>query len=171
MKLKSYMLKVVKKWYCGIADVRLKHKIVVVMQVNAGENKSQDIINFFESVGVKNYFSTQNEQWQNGLPETAINSIMLIARTVMVESRLGGRFWFTAALAIFAHLGIPFSRIWVQVMNIFECQTTRERKTRAIEAINLGFKPNASCYLLFIPEKNCLMTSNQVKLNEYLFPS
>ena len=41
---------------------------------------------------------------------------------------------------------------------------------RAIEAINLGFKPNASGYSLFVPEKNCLMTSNQVKFDEYLFP-
>jgi hypothetical protein len=39
----------------------------------------------------------------------------------------------------------------------------------AIEAINLGFEPNAGCYLLFIPEKNCLMTSNQMKFDEYLF--
>ncbi len=60
------------------------------MQDNAGENKSQDIIDFFESVGVKNYFSTPCEQWQNGLPKSAINSIMLIEQTVMVESRLGG---------------------------------------------------------------------------------
>ena len=99
MKLKSDMLKVVKKWYSDIADIRLKHKLVVVMRDNAGENKSQDIIDFFESVGAKKYFSTGYEQWQNGLPESAINSIMLIARTVMVESGLGGRFWFKAALA------------------------------------------------------------------------
>ena len=29
---KSNMLKVVKKWYSDIADVRLKHKLVVVMR-------------------------------------------------------------------------------------------------------------------------------------------
>ena len=57
MKLKSEMLNVVKKWYSDIADLRLKHKLVVVMRDNAGENKSQAIIDFFESVGVKNYFS------------------------------------------------------------------------------------------------------------------
>ena len=75
MKLKSDMLKVVKKWYSDIADLRLKHKVVVVMRDNAGENKSQELIDFFESVGVKNYFSTAHEQWQNGLAEAAINSI------------------------------------------------------------------------------------------------
>ncbi len=55
--------------------------------------KKQEIIGFFESSGVKNYFSIPQEQWQNGLPE-AINSIMMVARTIMAESGLGGRFWF-----------------------------------------------------------------------------
>jgi hypothetical protein len=31
MKLKSEMLNVVKKWYSDIADLRLKHELVVVM--------------------------------------------------------------------------------------------------------------------------------------------
>ncbi len=90
MKLKSDMLGVVKKWYSDIADIRLKHKLTVVMRDNAGEHKSQAIVDFFESVGVKNYYSTSYEQWQNGLAEAAINSIMMISRTVMVESGLGG---------------------------------------------------------------------------------
>ena len=99
MKLKSDMLKIVKKWYSDIADLRQKHKLVVVMRNNAGENKSQELVDFFESVGVKNYFSTAHEQWQNGLAKAAINLIMMISRTVMVESGLGGRFWFKSALA------------------------------------------------------------------------
>jgi hypothetical protein len=46
----SAMLKVVKKWYSDIADLRQKHKLIIVMRDNAGENKSQEIIDFFESV-------------------------------------------------------------------------------------------------------------------------
>ena len=38
MKLKSYMLKVVKKWYSYIAILRQKHKLLVVMRDNAGES-------------------------------------------------------------------------------------------------------------------------------------
>ncbi len=53
MKLKSDMLKVVKKWFSDIAVIKQKHKLVIVMRDNAGENKSQEIIDFFESVGVK----------------------------------------------------------------------------------------------------------------------
>jgi hypothetical protein len=99
MKLKSDMSRIVKRWYSDIADLGQKHQLVVVMRDNAGENKSQEIIELFESVGVKNYFSTAHEQWHNGLAEAAINSIMMISRTVMVESGLGGRFWFKSALA------------------------------------------------------------------------
>ncbi len=102
MKLKSDMLKVVKKWFSDIADLRQKHKLAVVMRDNAGENKSQEIVDFFESVGVKNYFSTAHEQWQNGLAEAAINSIMMAAcrkdnrggiwtwRSILVQGSIGG---------------------------------------------------------------------------------
>ena len=44
------MLKVVKQWYSDIADLRAKHKLFIVMRDNAGENKSTDIREFFESV-------------------------------------------------------------------------------------------------------------------------
>jgi hypothetical protein len=47
---------------------------------------------FLDSVGVRNHFSASHEQWQNGLAEAAINSIMRLASTVMAESGLGGRF-------------------------------------------------------------------------------
>jgi IS30 family transposase len=44
------------------------------MRDNSGENKSHEMIEFFESLGVDNYFSAANEKWQNGLQESAINS-------------------------------------------------------------------------------------------------
>jgi hypothetical protein len=34
----------------------------------------QEIIDFFESLGIKNYFSTPNEKWHNALPESAMQS-------------------------------------------------------------------------------------------------
>jgi hypothetical protein len=98
MKTKDNMLKVIKKWNSDIADIRHKHDLVVVMRNNAGENKSHEIMEF-QSTGARNHFSSSYEQWQNGLAEAAINSIMRLARTVMAESGLGGRFWFKAALA------------------------------------------------------------------------
>ncbi len=39
MKTKDDMLKVIKKWYSNIADIREKHDLVVVMRDNAEENK------------------------------------------------------------------------------------------------------------------------------------
>ena len=44
MKTKDDMLKVTKKWYSDIADIREKHDLVVVMRDNAGENISQKIM-------------------------------------------------------------------------------------------------------------------------------
>ena len=66
MKTKDEMLQVVKRWYGDIADLRQKHTLFVVMRDNAGENKSKEIMEFFDSVGVRNHFSTSYEQWQNG---------------------------------------------------------------------------------------------------------
>jgi hypothetical protein len=99
MKTKDQMINVVKRWYSDIADLRAKHRLVVVVSNNAGENKSQEVKEVFESKGIQNDFSTPREQWQNVAAESTINSIMLIARTVMVDSGLGGRFWFRAATA------------------------------------------------------------------------
>ncbi len=44
----------------------------------------------FDSVGVRNHFSTAHEQWQNGLVYVAIYSIMRLARAVTAESGFGG---------------------------------------------------------------------------------
>jgi hypothetical protein len=68
------------------------------MRGNASENKSQGIVDFFESMGIKNC-ARGHEQWQNGLPEAAIKSIIIISRTIMVESGLGSRFWFKYSMA------------------------------------------------------------------------
>jgi len=99
MKTKDELLQVVKTWYRDIADIQQNYALVVVMRDNAGENKSREIMEFFESKGVKNYFSTAYEPWQDGLAESGIHSIMSLARTTMSESGLGGRFWFSAATA------------------------------------------------------------------------
>jgi hypothetical protein len=71
MKSKDAMLKVTKKWSADIADVCQKYQLVMFMRDYAGENKSQGIINFIESIGATNKFSTLYQQWQNGLAESA----------------------------------------------------------------------------------------------------
>ncbi len=48
MKTKDKTIKVVKQWYSDIAHLRAKHKLVVFVRDNAGENKSRDIKDFFE---------------------------------------------------------------------------------------------------------------------------
>ena len=63
MKTKDDIIKIFRKLYSDIAVLRNIHTILVVVRDNAGENKSQELIEFFESVGVQNYFSTPYEQW------------------------------------------------------------------------------------------------------------
>ena len=194
MKLKSNMLKVVKKWYSDIAILRQKHKLLVVMRDNAGENKSQEVVDFFESMGVKNYYSTAHEQWQNGLPEAAINSVMMLSRTIMVESGLGGRFWFKSALAGCEDRNVTYkARIGTSPWNLMHGEKKDLSRFRvfgyrawvhlnserigkgkhtppAIEAIHLGFQPNTSAYSFFIPERNTMMSSHQAHFDATVFP-
>jgi hypothetical protein len=101
MKTKDQMINVMKKWFRDIADLRVlvMHRLAVIMRDNAGENKSQEIKEFFESKGIRSHFSTSREQWQEGPAESTFNSIMLIARTVMAETGLSGRFWFNLKAA------------------------------------------------------------------------
>ena len=183
MKTKDEMISVVKRWYSDIADLRAKHKLVVFVRDNAGENKSKDIKEFFESVGVRNHFSTAHEQWQNGPAESTINSIMLLARTVMAESGLGGRYWFRAAMAgkdarnaIFAERlkTSPHHAMYGEPKDVsrfrsfgckacvYLCKDRRQNGkhiARAVEG-NLGFADNTSAYLIYIPERKKLMTRN-----------
>ena len=72
---------------------------MVLMRDNASEYKSEEMMQFLESKGIRSHFSTPKEQWKNGAAESTIISITMIARTVMAESGLGGQFWFKAAKA------------------------------------------------------------------------
>ena len=82
-----------------ISDLGEKNPLLVVVQDNAGENKSKELTDFFTECCMKNYYSTQYEQWQNGLVEASVNSITMLGKTVMAESglgRLGRPLWFCA---------------------------------------------------------------------------
>ena len=81
MKTKDDVLNVVKRWYCDIADLRVKHKLVVLMRDNAGEYKPEETMQFLDSKGIRSHFSTPKEQWQNGAAESTINPTLLVART------------------------------------------------------------------------------------------
>ncbi len=97
MKSKDDAIKALRTWYRDIADLRTKHTLVVLMPDNASEYKSEEMMQFLESRGIRCHFGTPKEHWPNGEAESTINSIMMIARAVMAESGLGGRFWFKAA--------------------------------------------------------------------------
>jgi hypothetical protein len=83
----------------------------------------QEIQEFFTEKGVKSYFATPHEPWQDGLADAAagIKSVILLARTEMAESCLAGRFWFSAVnhgnncrnFSFKYHLGTtPYARLY-----------------------------------------------------------
>ncbi len=171
-----------------------KYRLVAVVRKNAGENKFQEVTEFFESKGIWNHSSTPREQWQNGPAESTINSIMSIARTVMVESGLGGRFWFRAATAgIDAHNATFKARIGttphhlmygqkkdVSCFRAFGCRAwvyidpqhraKGKHTPRAGEAIYVGFANNTSVWSFYVLERKKIVTTNQVKFSEHEFP-
>ncbi len=49
MKTKDGMLKVMKKWYINITELRQMHSLFVIGRDEAGENKFHEIIDFIES--------------------------------------------------------------------------------------------------------------------------
>ncbi len=44
------------------------------------------------------------------------------------------------------------------------------RIARGIDAVNLGFASNTRAYILYIPERKALITTNQIKFDESEFP-
>ncbi len=47
MKTKDQMNNFVKRWYSDIANLRTKHRLVVVVRDSSGENKSQEVKELF----------------------------------------------------------------------------------------------------------------------------
>ena len=57
LRTKDQTLDALMKWYCDIAQVRLKHKLAILMRDNAGENRSQAVEDFIQSIHVQSRFS------------------------------------------------------------------------------------------------------------------
>jgi hypothetical protein len=63
------------------------------------KNSQKDFFKFLESQGINSCYTTPYEQLesQNGQAESSINALMTLAQSALVESGLGGQFWFRAA--------------------------------------------------------------------------
>ena len=84
------MIDVAEQWFAEIADLRQKYQLYVVMRDNAGEYVSMKINAFFTSKGVKIYFSTPHEQWQDGLSEASFKSVLMLTKAEIAESGMAG---------------------------------------------------------------------------------
>ncbi len=67
MKAKDVVLGMSKRWMAKTAGIQKDHPILVLVRDNAGENTSKELNDYFTEYGVKNYFSTPYQQWQNSL--------------------------------------------------------------------------------------------------------
>ena len=196
MRTKDDTLPRIKKWYSDIADLRAKFPLIQVCRDNAGENKSQVICDFIESVGAQNYFSTSYEQWQNGVAESTIGSIMLCSRAIMAESGLGGRFWFRSAITgkdarnatynerikttpYKAAYGVPRNvskfRAFGAECYMYLNDHRREKgkhsaRGRQMIYVGLASDSNTSGWQLYDPANGKMIISNQVRFDERSFP-
>ncbi len=160
--------------------------MVVSMRDNheAGEYKSEDIVQFLDSKGVRSHFSTLKKQWHNGSAESAINSIVVITKTVSLwwlnpDSVVAGkdarnetfkeRIGMKPYQAMYAIVWwrerwfrIPSFRM--QSVRIPRKAIPRERKytPKAKEAVYVGLVPNMSLWGILDPggpENNCIESS------------
>ena len=82
-----------------MVKILFRHPMQIVIQDKPGELKSQALKDYIESIGAEDYFSVAYEQWQIVLAESSIGSLMLLTRSQMAESGMGGRFWFRAMVS------------------------------------------------------------------------
>ena len=94
LRTKDQTLPTLKKWYCDIAPLRAKWTLITLMRDNAGENRSQEVEDYIESLHVQSRYSAPYEQWQDGQPETTIRTLTRLVRSIKKESGVNVRFWF-----------------------------------------------------------------------------
>ena len=195
-KTKDEALSASKRWIAEIHGLREKYPLLVVMRDNAGENKSKEISDFFTSIEVANRYSTAYEQHQDGLSESGIKSIFLLARSAMAESGLAGKYWFCAATcgkdcrnATYMERikNTPWGLMFGEKRDVskfrpFGCRAwmflNKERREkgktapRAVEVINLGFASdlNTSAYKVLVEKTGQILSSNQLEFDEGFFP-
>ena len=110
LKTKDQTLGALKKWYCYIAPIRAKHALITLMRDNAGENRSQDVEDFIQSIHVQSRYSAPYEQWQDGQPETAIRTLTRLVRSMKNESGVGVRFWYHMLVAATNASNVTFKK-------------------------------------------------------------
>ena len=85
------------RFYADTSLLQEKHgPIRCVRRDNASVNVSAEVMAWLDKRQIRSETSNPYEPWQNGLAERMIQTINSIARGVMIDSGLDGRFWFLA---------------------------------------------------------------------------
>ena len=70
------------------------------MRDNAGENKSTEVTEFFESRGVETRYSAAYEQWQNGPAEASVRVTGRLIRSELSSTGLPTSTWFSTLIKV-----------------------------------------------------------------------
>ena len=83
------------KFLADTVALREKHgPILWVRRDNASVNVSQGVTALLLQHGIRSETSKPYEPWQNGRAERMIQTLCSTSRTVLLDSGLGGKFWY-----------------------------------------------------------------------------
>lgn len=199
LKTKDEVPSALRKWYADTAGVRTKHSLVRLMRDNAGENKSTEVTEFFESRGVETRYSAAYEQWQNGPAEASVRVTGRLIRSELSSTGLPTSTWFSTLIKVIEstnaawtittnsspHFDLYGEKKDVSKMRRLGCQAfvylEPERRPkdkrgkydpRAIEGVYLGpaTDRNTSAHKVWVPTSNKIYITNQVVFNEAVLP-
>jgi hypothetical protein len=166
-----------------------KHgRIRCVRRDNASVNVSAEVMDWLDKRQIRSETSNPYEPWQNGHAERMIQTLNSIARTVMIDSGLEGRFWFLAMQYATRIHNIQYSAVinsspfllmhgakpdvsgdrqfgveaWLFVRP--EQRSDPKFGKRGEPCIFVGYPLNQQGYLLWCPSRgtNCIIASSNV---------
>ena len=147
--------------------------------------------------GIKMEKSCPYTAWQNGLVERCNRSLVNIAKTLMIQSKLPVEFWAhavcTAAYTLnrLSHVRLPNgitpyeamhdARPNIENMRVFGChaEVLIEKRYRVKDmtdvnsesAIFIGYCRQSSGYIFYIPDKHLVVSRRDARFNQAFFPA
>ena len=168
--------------------------MVYLRSDDAREFDSEACRKFYSTHRIKHEMTSAGSPQLNGVAESNLRTVMAMARKIRLHSGLDPTFGYFAAQAAlqiynnFPTRGLPSGitpyEAWtgkksdLSEFRVFGCRCwSHVNKTglskmqdRAREGIYLGKAPNANGHLVYIPEKNSLITTRNIIFDEFTFP-
>ena len=93
-------------------ETQLERKLLVLRSDHGGEFKNIDFDGECEKTGMVQQFTVRGTPQQNGVAERGMGSVKQMARTILLEAKLGASFWpFAVLFAVFIQNRLPCSAV------------------------------------------------------------